>query len=202
MNVLQFILIHHVVIIFMFLSADYFISVVQDEKLRLLCVLIDECTHATISGMLWSSIIYEPMELLPLFGVVNRASWISDISQHVRSKLIWIFAACIFGSVCIDIDHFLSAMSYRLYDATHLPSRPFGHSVLFCMVASLLVYGYSRSTYGAYMIFCCIISHQLRDSVRRGLWFWPIGSTPAIPFPIVCCCYVLLTIVGRKVIQQ
>jgi len=25
-------------------------------------------------------------------------------------------------------------------------------------------------------------SHQLRDSIRRGLWFWPLGSLPPTPY--------------------
>jgi hypothetical protein len=202
MHVLYSIVLHHVVIVVIFLVADASIAILQGEKFRLLCILIDESTHATIAGVLWSSILYEPVEYLPSSSVMIRTSWISHLLLHVKSKFVWIIAACILGSVCIDIDHFVSAMSYRLYDATHLPSRPFGHSVLFCLVASLLVYGYNGNVYGAYMIFCCSISHQLRDAVRRGIWFWPFGSSPPIPFPIVCCFYLLLTTIGRKLLSH
>lgn len=27
-----------------------------------------------------------------------------------------------------------------------------------------------------------LLSHQLRDGMRLGLWFWPLGSTPAIQY--------------------
>lgn len=27
-----------------------------------------------------------------------------------------------------------------------------------------------------------LMSHQLRDGMRLGLWFWPLGSTPPIPY--------------------
>lgn len=27
-----------------------------------------------------------------------------------------------------------------------------------------------------------LLSHQLRDGMRLGLWFWPLGSTPPIQY--------------------
>ena len=30
------------------------------------------------------------------------------------------------------------------------------------------------------IVFTAIFSHQVRDSERRGFWFWPIGSTYAL----------------------
>ena len=34
----------------------------------------------------------------------------------------------------------------------------------------------------AWMIFGSFLSHHIRDGNRRGLWFWPFGSTPPIPY--------------------
>ena len=41
-----------------------------------------------------------------------------------------------------------------------------------------------------YLFAVAIISHHLRDGHRRGLWFWPIGSTPAIPYWLYVVCIV------------
>lgn len=36
---------------------------------------------------------------------------------------------------------------------------------------------------------CAVLSHHIRDGTRRGLWIYPFGSSPSIPY----YCYVLLT---------
>lgn len=33
-----------------------------------------------------------------------------------------------------------------------------------------------------YLFAVAVVSHHLRDGCRRGLWFWPLGSTPPIPY--------------------
>ena len=47
-------------------------------------------------------------------------------------------------------------------------------------IPSLIVY--------AWMILGSFMSHHVRDGNRRGLWFWPFGSTEPIPY------YLYLTI--------
>lgn len=34
------------------------------------------------------------------------------------------------------------------------------------------------------LIFVAWFTHQLRDSIRRGLWIYPFGSTPSLPYPV------------------
>lgn len=41
------------------------------------------------------------------------------------------------------------------------------------------------------VIACAVLSHHIRDGNRRGLWIYPLGSTPSIPY----YGYVLLTMI-------
>lgn len=41
------------------------------------------------------------------------------------------------------------------------------------------------------VISCAILSHHIRDGTRRGLWIYPFGSTPNVPY----YGYVLLTMI-------
>jgi hypothetical protein len=42
----------------------------------------------------------------------------------------------------------------------------------------------SRNYRTGLLVSVSLFSHQLRDATRRGLWFWPMGSTPRIPYAI------------------
>lgn len=42
------------------------------------------------------------------------------------------------------------------------------------------------------MFVVAVISHHLRDGNRRGLWFWPFGSTPPLPYWLYISCTVAL----------
>ena len=82
-------------------------------------------------------------------------------------------------------------------DALHLQNRPFLHSttVVFIVVPLLEVFLAQNIPYLQslpYLFAIAIISHHLRDGHRRGLWFWPIGSTPAIPYWLYVVCIVAL----------
>ena len=37
---------------------------------------------------------------------------------------------------------------------------------------------------GIMLSFTAIITHHLRDALRRGLWFWPFGSTEPLSLPM------------------
>ena len=46
-----------------------------------------------------------------------------------------------------------------------------------------------------------IISHHLRDAHRRGLWLWPLGSTPPIqPSWVYILLIVLLPFIVQKIL--
>lgn len=104
-----------------------------------------------------------------------------------------IFVRCALAgaaAVLLDLDHFIVAGTFSIAGATHLKGRPFGHAVTFIavLVAAVRRYAKHRSPWTRRLrvafVVVSLLSHQLRDGFRRGLWFWPLGSTPPIPYTL------------------
>lgn len=51
------------------------------------------------------------------------------------------------------------------------------------------------------MFTVAVFSHHLRDAHRRGLWFWPIGSTPPLPYWVYISCVLILPVIVRDIIE-
>merc|ERR1712181_163529 len=96
------------------------------------------------------------------------------------------FVGSFFCSTVIDVDHFLAAGSLRIKDAVNLPSRPLLHcsSLLLLPLLLALLLRHSLHLRPLLLLLTCVFSHHLRDSIRRGLWFCPVGQTPSLPFPL------------------
>ena len=82
-------------------------------------------------------------------------------------------------------------------DVLQLNRRPFLHAttIVFILGPILQVWfaqniSFLRSL--PYMFVVAVISHHLRDGNRRGLWFWPFGSTPPLPYWLYISCIVAL----------
>lgn len=76
-------------------------------------------------------------------------------------------------------------------EAVHLSHRPFLHNTTLVLVLTMLlfIFVYLLSRYGvcpswldydlpAAMFLVACLSHQLRDSTRRGVWLPPLGTLP------------------------
>jgi len=143
----------------------------QSSYLR---ALVDNTAHGLIAFVSWC--------------VVSEIQTRKDLLEAMLCGLI----ACV-----IDVDHFLAAKSFRLQEARQLKNRPFLHSttVVFIVVPILQVWlaqnvSYLRSL--PYLFAVAVISHHLRDGHRRGLWFWPLGSTPPLPYWVYITCVMAL----------
>jgi hypothetical protein len=55
-------------------------------------------------------------------------------------------------------------------------------SVIMYLLSEATSLGRGRGFRNAILVFSSAISHQLRDSTRRGMWFCPVGSTPKVPY--------------------
>ena len=88
----------------------------------------------------------------------------------------------------LDLDHFLAAKSYSLYDATHLEIRPFGHN-LFFLTASTIIIFICISRRFSLLFFTAVFNHLSRDAVRRGYTLFPFLflSTPKLPYILYIC---------------
>ncbi len=110
-------------------------------------------------------------------SLIALLSWLIVRLPHVHANEL-ILSAFI-GSI-IDIDHFLSARSMRLTDATSLSSRPFLHNSLTLFFLTVLVVFYTsiysvKHRYFSLLFFLSWFSHHLRDANRHGLWINLIG---------------------------
>ncbi|XP_015585715.1 transmembrane protein 267 [Cephus cinctus] len=130
--------------------------------------IFDNLTHATVGALTWSLII-----------ILSRKSVVHNVFQIV---------SCFLVSSLIDLDHFLSARSWRLSDATRLDKRPFLHCSTVPIFAWLVLIAISKMTSRpnlinhAWILLAAFFSHHIRDASRKGMWFYPFGSTPPIPY--------------------
>jgi uncharacterized BrkB/YihY/UPF0761 family membrane protein len=122
-------------------------------------------------------------------GSVLEKSVLIFSATHITE----ILASAMLGSV-IDLDHVIAAGSISYFDVTHLTSRPFGHSILFILLCTITVFLFGNMR-ASLLCFSALTSHMLRDALRRGLWLWPFGSTPALSFALVSMLYIMLPIV-------
>lgn len=167
----------------------------NDPHTHILRILLDTSCHSLIAGFIWiaSTEVEYNFNVIPL-SIGGRWCILQKYIETVLSMLI--------GSA-VDIDHFVAAGSISLTAATHLPTRPWGHAVLSCVVVTLLVWtlifaavklqhrfpyklsiGTPLTTAVAHrfalLTFSAYFAHLLRDSVRRGLWLCTISSRDSI----------------------
>ncbi|XP_037080971.1 transmembrane protein 267-like, partial [Pollicipes pollicipes] len=113
-------------------------------------------------------------------GVVALLSWAAVSWPAVSWRLA--AAAGIVGAG-IDLDHVLMAGSLDIHDVVNLPTRPPLHATTpWLMLAAPLAAG-ARTSWrtAAALLLTAALSHHVRDAERRGLWLWPLGSTPPLP---------------------
>lgn len=157
---------------------------------------IDTFLHGLLAGTIWaaSSALHADTSVL-------SASWLSTLQclrfdkaallMELQKPNSWLNSIlCAVCASALDIDHFVAAGSFTMHGAMNLPARPFGHSVTFAVTTIAVVWALTRSLWdGAFshwpaLLFVAWGSHQLRDAVRRGLWFWPVGSTQPVPYAL------------------
>jgi hypothetical protein len=51
-----------------------------------------------------------------------------------------------------------------------------------------------RSLNASWLMVSSLLTHQLRDATRRGVWFWPIGSSHPLPYPLYVVLVMLLPV--------
>lgn len=152
-------------------------------------ILLDSSTHAVIGILIWSYVIFK--------NNIHSSSVLNEFFNNCFSHA-WDLLLSGFLSSLLDIDHFLEAKSWSLFDATHLSHRPFGHSLLFIFIFILVYMLISKDKLSSLRLFLCWFSHQLRDSIKHGLWIGPmLGSTPLLTLPWILIIYFLMMIIGR-----
>ncbi|KAI9920117.1 hypothetical protein PsorP6_015369 [Peronosclerospora sorghi] len=157
---------------------DYFLSHHEKlEKYKLVRHLLDSLSHCCVGFCSWAVFLFQIEKMFEA-----RSAPFSNLSMIKKCLLNGITASL------LDIDHFIAAGSFSLTGAVHLDNRPFGHAVTFIIVVAILVNWCSRKYQARRRRYCvCFIviawfSHQIRDGIRRGLWFWPFQSTRRVNY--------------------
>ncbi|XP_070545963.1 transmembrane protein 267-like [Ptychodera flava] len=143
--------------------------------------IADNGIHAVIGLWCWS--------------LVSGLQTIDDVLQTILCGVL---------SSAVDLDHFIAAKSFSLKDALSLKSRPPFHAttlipVIACFLKlSIYLHPMPRLQNLPWIFSVAWFSHHIRDGTRRGLWMWPFGSTPPIPYwlyPMVTMVLPLVTVV-------
>ncbi|XP_022106605.1 transmembrane protein 267-like [Acanthaster planci] len=147
-------------------------------------------------------------------GLVGLLSWAIVIETVLPSNCHQLGEILLCGvlSSILDADHFIVAKSIYLQDALVLPHRPALHSTTLIILISLFLHLTVRVTAAQklqslpYMFLTASLSHQIRDGSRRGLWVWPLGSTPPLPYwayvGLVCILPIVLKLFLNRTASQ
>ncbi|EDQ84612.1 uncharacterized protein MONBRDRAFT_30124 [Monosiga brevicollis MX1] len=138
---------------------------------RIAKALVDTSGHAGSAGAAW---------------LTGKAL---DLIRHGRviRALLQAIICAILASL-MDLDHFFHASRWSLTAATSLSTRPWLHSLPVAIAAALLlsyvahrcnVAGAHRDTF--LLPLTAVLTHQLRDAHRRGLWLYPLAGGASIP---------------------
>lgn len=146
--------IFEVLIISIFLVADQFCCIQYFCQSIICRAVSDNLSHAFIAAIIWLfTCIFAEMLKTGSFYCTGTKLEISQVGVAFLS-----------GSL-LDLDHFIMAKSFFLVNAINLPSRPFGHTVLYSVCFLILAF-FVSSKYSIYLTiyFSSTLSHILRDS--------------------------------------
>ena len=170
--------------------------------------LADSCVHGGVAACVWAGALLLALTPgdLPFERTGRQKRRMRQISGDSTSAEVRALArlgqafgsppapkwrACAASILCaalaacaLDADHFAAARSLSLEDASALSGRPPGHAVLFIVLVCMAVVAATRLRAHALLLLVAWGTHQLRDALRRGLWLWPLGSTPKLPLQI------------------
>ncbi|KAK2584868.1 hypothetical protein KPH14_002466 [Odynerus spinipes] len=114
---------------------------------------LDNVTHAIVSALTWILIL-----------ILSKKSLVQNLDG-----IFFSFALSSF----IDVDHFLSARSWKLSDATNLTKRPFLHCttvpILLWLILILIskALNYPSLNQCSWIVSASFLSHHIRDGTRR-----------------------------------
>ncbi len=167
---------------------------------RVAAAVIDNAGHGAIAAATWAAAVVVAgggPALEAEVGALARGAVPRSLDAFAsaagRPTSLAVAALCGVLSCALDADHFLSAHSFAFRDALNLSARPFGHAFTFVLAAvgaaallpAVLPTPVSAAVPGmphAWLLLAVAwVTHHLRDATRRGLWLWPLGSTPPLP---------------------
>lgn len=145
-------------------------------------------------------------------GAVGLLSWMVVLGGGCNSHGAQQIFLCGILASLVDIDHFIAAKSIHLKDVLSLPSRPPFHNTTLLFVIFIVLLLLQRNGHiltllpgslgsVAWIFLVAWLSHHLRDANRRGLWFWPIGSTPPLPRSVYLGSVMMLPVIVKLILS-
>ena len=156
--------------------------------------------HLLLLTLGWALVLFGHYWLVPN---ANPRYWVAIFDPMVHGTIalllilpfyLWkridlkYLLVALFLAIFIDIDHAIAARSIRVEDMLTLPTRPIGHSVLFCtiisVVAALILKHFFKSKKSfrllMYLFFIALFSHIARDAIHTDLtpWAYPFELPP------------------------
>ncbi|XP_046670041.1 transmembrane protein 267 [Homalodisca vitripennis] len=159
------------------LVSDSVLSVTNNIVIK---ALVDSSTHGVAAVLSW---------LIVVLKCHNK-------STMIINSVFELFLCGLMASA-IDIDHFIMAKSFKLKNAMSLgKKRPIFHCTTLPIVILLLLLSASwmwdspKMWRFGWITWISFFSHHIRDGFRRGIWLWPLGSSPPVPYYV----YILITL--------
>lgn len=163
---------------------------------------LDTVVHGFIGAFSWQlmCLLCPALE----FNVIYQVSWLVSGRSFLDGKTtasilnsVLNFGLAFALSCIIDVDHVFKDLIQTIQGGARAPwERGVLHLSLPPLVIVLLLYATAMIFKQLWCLKCgtliiaCVLSHHIRDGIRRGLWFQPIGTTPVLPYWL----YVVVTI--------
>jgi uncharacterized integral membrane protein len=200
---LGIILLHVVVASLITIVGDTMMKAMHNNNLcygheKVCSIAIDESCHCILASVLWHCILALDPKNKYVIAISMWERLTIPLRRHLRDLLMagWL-------GMMLDVDHFIAAGTWSLNGATSLPHRPFGHCVEILVLICIVIYFlFPIGIHYVMLIGSSLFINQLRDSTRRGFWFWTLGSTAPISFPMFSAIYGILIILTVEIIKQ
>ncbi|KAK8389718.1 hypothetical protein O3P69_009010 [Scylla paramamosain] len=173
--------------------------VVENFVLRLpprsLLRATDTVVHGLIGGFSYlMACIICPDLVLNIFRCLPFLQFGSGSNKHEALNTLFSFFVAFTISSCIDLDHVIM----DVMQIKRMPlQRGWFHLSLFPLGLIIILYLSALPFHSLYCVICatlsilCILSHHIRDGVHHGLDFYPLGTTPVLPYWL----YIVLTLI-------
>jgi len=149
-------------------------------------------------------------------GLVALLSWFIVIGCHMTSYTLYETILCGGLASIVDVDHFIAAGSFSLDAALSLSKRPMFHNSTLIPLLAVALYLALRvirfifpspllTSLSENLVLIFIVAwstHHLRDATRRGLWFAPWGSTPALPRTLYLASLLIIPLLLRLLVHD
>jgi hypothetical protein len=117
-----------------------------------------------------------PSQIWALYdGVVHGLTGVIVLYPIYKEKITRYFPVLFLLASLVDLDHFIAAQSFSLYDALQLPVRPVTHSITFAILAALSGFLLTGNKLVSWTLLAALISHIIRDASGGSTpIFWPL----------------------------